>query len=323
MVHATRTVLESPPVFGRISALAGNTYRESLRARILLGLAGAAFSVSLYSLVVGAYTLNNASRVAADLGCASMSAFGIVVAILIMASSLHRELEQKTIFPILARPVSRGEYILGKYAGTLLTIFVFVLADGGLVLTLSAGLGGRSPALVTGLPLFLVAILAIVLWRFPAYRTWAPVPWAVAFFALGLWLAGVVPDERHVVIGNVCLSLFEIGVVTAVATLFASFSTPFLSSLMTLGIFLLGRNADDLARLPARTFGETIHTAGVWLSKVVPNLQVFVPPRAIFVGEVADVRFDTYVAVSGATALGWAVLLLASSIVIFQKRDFL
>src|SRR5215475_7319854 len=100
-------------MLGRIAAIALNTYRESVRARILLGLAGVAFAVGFYSLVVGAYTLRNAPRVVSDLGAATISLFGVAVAVVITATSLYRELEQKTIFPILARPIRRGEYLAG------------------------------------------------------------------------------------------------------------------------------------------------------------------------------------------------------------------
>src|SRR6476620_11226504 len=120
-------------MLGRVLAITLNTYRESLRARILLGLAGVAFAVALYSLVVGSYTLRNAPRVVSDLGTASISVFGLAVAVIICSTSLYRELEQKTLFPILARPIRRGEYLVGKYLGTLLTILVFVMADAALV----------------------------------------------------------------------------------------------------------------------------------------------------------------------------------------------
>src|SRR4051812_45444688 len=130
----------------RVIAVALNTYRESVRARILLGLAGVAFAVAFYSLIVGAYTLKYAPRVVSDLGAASISIFSVAVAIIIGATSLHRELEQKTLFPILARPIGRGEYLAGKYLGTLLTIAVFIMADAGLVLLISAALVGRAVA---------------------------------------------------------------------------------------------------------------------------------------------------------------------------------
>ena len=72
----------------RISTVALNAYRESVRARVLIGLACVAFAVAFYSLVVGAYTLQEAPRVVSDLGAAGMSLFSIVVAIAISADSV-------------------------------------------------------------------------------------------------------------------------------------------------------------------------------------------------------------------------------------------
>src|SRR5213592_4953939 len=107
-------------MFARISVVALNTYREAVRARVLHGLFALALATAGYSLVVGAFALNSRLRVISDLGAASISIYGIVVAVVLGATSLYRELELKTIFPILARPVSRTEYLAGKYFGTLL-----------------------------------------------------------------------------------------------------------------------------------------------------------------------------------------------------------
>ena len=67
----------------RIATVALSTYRESVRARILIGLAGIALAVAGYSLTVAAYTLNDAPRVIADLGTTATSLFGVLVAIVI------------------------------------------------------------------------------------------------------------------------------------------------------------------------------------------------------------------------------------------------
>jgi ABC-type transport system involved in multi-copper enzyme maturation permease subunit len=310
-------------MFRRVSAIALNTYRESVRARVLLGLAGVAFAVALYSIVVGAFTLNNAPRVVSDLGSASISLFSIAVAIIIGATSLYRELEQKTIFPILARPIARGEYLVGKYLGTLLTLLVFILANSGLVLLISAALAGRSPALVIGAGLGSIAVLGVASVRSSAARTFGPIPWAVVFCALGVALSSNTPDEQRVVLGASLLSFFEIGIVAAIATLFSSFSTPFLSALLTLGLFVVGRSADSLARLPVKYFGQMIHDIGVVLSKMVPNLQIYVPPRSLLTGEAIGEGLPSYLGMAGLGSLGWALGLLAVATFIFKKRDFL
>ncbi|WP_437588831.1 ABC transporter permease [Sorangium sp. So ce1000] len=310
-------------MFGRISAIALNTYRESLRARILIGLAGVAFAVAFYSIIVGAYTLRNGARVVSDLGVASISLFGIAVAVIIGATSLYRELEQKTIFPILARPLRRGEYLVGKYLGTLLTLAVFILADAGLVLLISAVLAGRSLGLVAGAGAASLAALGLAAWRSPPLRTYGFIPWAAVFLVLGALLADGAPTERRVVLAGSALAFLEVGVVAAVATLFSSFSTPFLSSLLTLGVFLIGRNADSLARLPVKYFGPQISAGAHAFSKVVPNLQIYVPPRPLLAGEVADANLLVYLGWAAITCAGWALALLAVASFVFKKRDFL
>ncbi len=310
-------------MFGRVSAIALNTYRESVRARILLGLAGVALAVSIYSLVVGAYTLKNAPRVVSDLGAASISVFSLAVAVIIGATSLHRELEQKTLFPILARPIRRGEYLVGKYLGTLLTIAVFIMADAGVVLMLGAGLAGRSVGLILGGALGWMAVVGVVAWRVPVMRTFGPIPWAAGMLALGIGFSGVAADERQVVVVSCVLTLLEIGIVAAFVTLFASFSTPFLSALFALGIFIVGRNADTLARLPIKTFGQSVHDFFAAVSKVVPNLQIYVPPRSLLLGEVASVDLSAYLGMACLTSIGWALGLLTVAVLVFNERDFL
>jgi ABC-type transport system involved in multi-copper enzyme maturation permease subunit len=161
-------------MLGRVRAIAENTYRESVRARILLGLAGVAFCVSLFSLVIGSFTLLSAPRVVSDLGAASISLFGVLVAIVIGATTLHRELEQKTIFPILARPISRSEYLVGKFFGIMLTIFVFIAADTGLVLSLCGTLGGANAIVVAGTGTALLAALIGSGLKWPSSFTFGP-----------------------------------------------------------------------------------------------------------------------------------------------------
>src|SRR5262245_36468147 len=123
----------------RISVIALNTYREAVRARVLHGLFALALVTAGYAMVVGEFALQSSMRVVSDLGAASVSMYAIVVAIVLGATSLYRELELKTIFPILARPIRRSEYLVGKYLGTLCTLMVFVMANTGvLLLALSA-----------------------------------------------------------------------------------------------------------------------------------------------------------------------------------------
>jgi ABC-type transport system involved in multi-copper enzyme maturation permease subunit len=310
-------------MLGRVLAIALNTYRESVRARILLGLAGIAFAVAFYSLIVGAYTLKHAPRVVSDLGSASISIFSIAVAVIIGATSLHRELEQKTLFPILARPLGRSEYLVGKYLGTLLTIGVFIMADAGLVLLISAALADRPLSLVIGCGLATVALLGLAMWKVPSARTFGLIPWSIVLLVLGAVLGSAAGEERRVVLGGAALAFLEVAIVAAIATLFSSFSTPFLSALLTLGVVIIGRSADSLSRFPVKTFGQPMHDFGVFLAHVAPNLHIFVPPRPLLTGEAIGAELGPYLGMAALSALGWSVGLLAVASLIFRRRDFL
>ena len=310
-------------MFSRIATIALNTYREAARARILYGLVGVALATALYSVVVGAYTLRSAPRVVSDIGASSISLFSVIVAVVLAATSLHRELEYKTIFPILARPVKRSEYIVGKTLGNMLTLAVFIAIDGFVVLLVLAAMGGRSVALIAGVALGSVGLLSSLVFKVKSARTFIPIPWALVMFAVAAWLASVYPDERRVVLAMCLLTLFEVAIVTSIATVFASFSSPFLTALFTLGLFAVGRQADALEKLPERVFGQFMHNVGVYLAKIVPNLHVYVPARPLLTGEAMNAPLGPYLGLAGLQSLGWTVGLLAVSILIFRKRDFL
>lgn len=311
------------PMLHRISVIALNTYREAVRARILHGLFGLALATGAYSLVVGAYALQEQLRVVSDLGAASASLYAVLVAVVLGATSLYRELELKTIFPILARPLHRAEYLVGKYLGTLLTLAVFVAAYTGLLLfALGAIAEGRLGSAI-GIPLGLLAGAALLGWRVPRLRTWLPIPIALVLLAWGASFSVDAPDDRRVLLGAGLLTFLEVCVVCAIATVFASFSSPFLTALFTLGFVVLGRSADTLARLPERVFGSTIKQIAGFLSEVLPNLMAYVPPRPLLTGEATGVSYWPYTGAAAIQALAWSVGLLALSAIIFRRRDFL
>ncbi len=305
----------------RVAAIALNTYREAVRARILLGLSALALATALYSIAVGEFALKNAPRVVADLGAASISIYAIVAAVIIGVTSLYRELEQKTIFPILARPIRRAEYIVGKYAGTLLTLAVFIALDAAAVLLILARHGGRGWPIIGVALALLVGAPILVAWRVPCARTWLPIPWAAVALTVAALLASGATDDRRVVLGASSLAFMEVMIVSAVATLFSAFSSPFLSAVFTVGIFIIGRRTETLGRLPARVFGETIKQMGAWVARVVPNLEVYVPPRPLLTGEAPNSSLALHLGWACLQALGWSIGLLVVSGYIFKRRD--
>ena len=306
-----------------VSVVAFNTYREAVRARILHGLFALALGTAGYSLVVGAFALSSSLRVVSDLGAASISIYGIVVAVVLGATSLYRELELKTIFPILARPIKRSEYLVGKYLGTVLTLAVFIAADSGALLLALGVEGGRSILSALALAAGLTTLASGAALRWARWRTFLPIPWAFGLLLAGALFAAAAPDDRRVVLGSALLTLSEVAVVAAIATVFASFSSPFLTAVFTFGVFIIGRSADTLARMPVRIYGALLTRFCGWVAKVVPNLMLYVPPRPLLTGEASGAGLGSYLGMAVLHALAWSVLLLTAASMLFRRRDFL
>ncbi len=299
-----------------------NTYREAVRARVLYAMfVGANFLVA-GSVIIASMSLHQEVRVIADIGSGLISLCAIIVAIVLGATSLYREVELKTVFPILTRELRRHEYIVGKYLGTLTTLAVFVFIAGGEELTLLALYGGRSVgevARATGLCLAVLVVALVVARR---ARAFVAIPWSAAYFAVMAIMASPVADDRRMLVASCVLAIAEVAIVAAVATLFSSFSSPYFTALFTLGIWAAGRSADSLASLPERMLGPEIVKAGSIAAKLLPNLHAFVPPRTLLLGHVAQSPVWTHVGYASATAGFYVLLLVTASAFFFQRRDF-
>jgi hypothetical protein len=307
-------------MLGRIGVIALNTYREAVRARLLLGLGALALATALYSIAVGEFSLRSGARIVADLGAASISLYAVIVALVMGATSLYRELEQKTLFPILARPLSRYEYLVGKYLGMLLTLAVFIGLDASTVLFILARHGGRGFGAIGGAALAIIGAWTIGAWRSPRLRTYGPIAWALVALVVSSLLASGSTDDRRLVLASSALTFCEVMIVAAIAMVFSAFSSPFLTAVFTAGVFIAGRQADTLGRLPVKVFGEFVREIGGVLSRTLPNLNVYVPERPLLTGEVADRSLALYLGQGFAQALLWGIGLLVVAHFIFRKR---
>lgn len=304
----------------RIYAIAINTFREAVRDRVLYGVLGLAFAVLLFTLVLAQLSLNEQERVVADVGLASISFFSVVVAVFLGSSLLYKEIERKTLYVILPKPIARAEFLLGKYAGILFTATVFVALMGSLQLWTSSVQGGVNLTLALGALVGLVLLLCVWLWR-ARDKTAVLIPFSgVALVASSLLL---LRTERALepVLAQLILSVVEVLVLAAVALFFSSFSTPFLTGLFTLGIWLAGRSADDMATMKSQQLSESIRSFMRFMAEVLPNLQLYVPGRTILYQE-GQVELWAYVAKSSAYGVLYATLLLSFAVFIFGRRDF-
>ena len=127
-----------------------NSFREAVRDRILSGMLGAAIVSLLVILVITQLSLDQHARVLFDLGYASISFFSVVMAIFLGSSLLYKEIERKTLYMVLPKPIRRGEFLVGKHFGICLTAFVFVCAMGSVQLLTMSFLVGMNPLILLG-----------------------------------------------------------------------------------------------------------------------------------------------------------------------------
>ncbi len=176
----------------RILAIARNTFRENIRDRVLYNLILFALIMIASSVALGQLTLGHEDKVIVDLGLTSISAFGTLIAIFIGIGLVYKELERRTIYVLLAKPVRRSEFIFGKFLGLVFTLFVnTAIMTAGLVATL-AWHGGVAPSgyarlmpavLLIFLSLMLTTALALL---FSTFST----PALSALFTFFLWIIG-------------------------------------------------------------------------------------------------------------------------------------
>src|SRR5262245_63757882 len=109
---------------GRVLAIALNTFREAIRNRILYLLLVFAVALILCAQALSLMTVGSEEKIIKDFGLATIDVFGVLTAVLLGIGLVSREIERRTVYVLLAKPIHRAEFVLGKYAGLVLTLLV-------------------------------------------------------------------------------------------------------------------------------------------------------------------------------------------------------
>ena len=149
----------------RVAAVAANTFRETVRERVLYNLVFFAIVMTLAGLLLGQLSIRQDEKVLRDIGLAAMDLFGTLIAIFIGVGLVSKEIERRSLYPLLVKPLSRGEFFLGKYAGLAFTLLVNLsVMTVGLYATLLATGRGADPLLLAAVyPIFLGLLLVVAL----------------------------------------------------------------------------------------------------------------------------------------------------------------
>ena len=255
----------------RVLAIARNTFREAVRDRVLYNLVLFVVLLSVSAVFLGAASASQDAKIIVDLGLSAMLLFGAFIAVFVGVGLVWKELERRTLYAIFAKPVGRGEFLLGKYVGLCVTLAVNVIVMGA------------------GVSLVLLAVV----------RSTTPL-------LLALW-------------PTITLIYLELTLLTAVALLFSSFSSPIFSVFGSLAVFVIGHFSGDL-----KGFATLFDAAGarallIALYYGLPNLSTFsqITPAAHGIAPSAAHLLAALV-----YALAWDAALVAAAALLFARRDF-
>jgi ABC-type transport system involved in multi-copper enzyme maturation permease subunit len=182
----------------RIRAIAWNTFREAVRNKILYSLLFFAVLIILSAMAIGNLTLHEEVRTIRDVGLFGIDIFGVIIAIFVGVNLLYKELDLKTVYTILPKPLWRWEFVLGKWLGMLLTLAVQMAVMGAVLAVVLASEGAHFDVpMVKAVWLLFVNVMLVtsIAVFFSAFSS----PFLSGFFALGFFVVGrSVPDIRAI-----------------------------------------------------------------------------------------------------------------------------
>ena len=181
-----------------IRHVAVNVFRESVRDKILYNLVVFAVLLIAVSYLLGQLTAGQDVKIIKDLGLAAISIFGLLIAVFIGIGLVWKEVERKSIYGVLSKPVTREQFILGKFAGLALTLFVnvavmtaafyVVLAYLSTTFTLEAAAPPVDPGLLRAVLLIFVELLLVT--AIALFFSTFSSPFLSAALTFGLWVIG-------------------------------------------------------------------------------------------------------------------------------------
>jgi Cu-processing system permease protein len=256
-------------------------FRESVRDKVFYNLVLFAVLLVAASILMGQLTAGQDVKIIKDLGLAATSLFGLFIAIFVGINLVSKEVDRRSVYPLLAKPIRRAELIAGKYAGLLLTL----LAN--------------------------MAVMAVALYVV-LYFLSRNIPPQIQ----NAWDA---PALDPALLKAIALIYLNLAVVTAVALFFSTYSSPMLSAIFTLGIYVVGQFNADL-----RHFDRIVDSpVAIAIAKacyyVLPDFSRFDVKLAVVHGLPVS---GAYMAATAAYAALYVGALLFGGVMIFSRRDF-
>ncbi|PYU39782.1 MAG: hypothetical protein DMG56_05635 [Acidobacteria bacterium] len=181
----------------RAGVVALNTFREAVRDRVLYSLVFFALLMMAAAVAVGQISIGIEQTVIVSLGLSAISVIGVLISVFIGVALVSKEMDKRTLYALLAKPVRRWEFLLGKFGGLVLTLAVNTAAMAlGLLLVMLYVKHSleRSDAVVLVAVYFILLKLALIValaLLFSCFTT----PLLAILFTVGLYIVGLYVQE--------------------------------------------------------------------------------------------------------------------------------
>jgi Cu-processing system permease protein len=264
---------------GPILHVAVHVFKESVRDRVLYNVVLFAALLMAASFLIGQLSAGQDLKIVKDVGLAAISVFGLFIAIFIGIGLVSKEVEKRSIYALLAKPVRRHELIAGKFAGLALTLAINV-------------------AIMTAV---YFVILAYYGWTEPeAYRR--------------VWEAPAADPRLLIAIFLIYLQLL---VVTAIALFFSTFASPLLAAAFSFGLWVAGHFSEDLKTFDQVVDAPAASALGKVLYYMLPNLSAFDVKSLVVHGQPVPAGLTAINTASAAAYIG--VLLIGAALIFSRR----
>lgn len=126
----------------KILVISKNTFRETIRDRILYAILGFAILFILSTILFGSISLGEDLKIIRDFGLAGIYIFGLIITIFLGTTLIYKEIEKRTIYTVLSKPISTLDFILGKFLGLFLSVTLTIIFMTAVYLIVVAAKGG-------------------------------------------------------------------------------------------------------------------------------------------------------------------------------------
>lgn len=173
-----------------IFLIARNTFREASRDRMLLGAIGAGAVLLAATQLLAPLALGEGIRLTVDVGLSGVSAIGLMLVLLVGTSLVSKEIDRRTIYNLLSRPMARHTYLIGKWAGLTATLWVVAVAMGAALGLLLAVRGHAEFVPAIGQAVYLAALELAVITSVAVLFSAMSTPVLSALYTTGLYMVG-------------------------------------------------------------------------------------------------------------------------------------